>query len=273
MPTMAVESKGKLKTYLLLGQSNMVGWGDYSSLDSTWAKRLELNNRIHFCSKETKYKVAKLKASRRATLKPYNVKGTFGPEYSFIDTLSQIYPEEDLLFLKHAVGGTTLYAAWNKEWDLEKAKQVKETLEGKHRLYELLLNRVKVAEAFAQFEGYQGIDIKAIAWVQGESDATRDFTAKSYKDNFKKFIINLRKDLPDSDFKFVYLQINNKAPFVEDIRRSQSELSKEMKNVFMIPASKADQVDGFSKYDKVHYNAEGLIEIGRALGQKVCDSN
>lgn len=38
----AVEpSKGVLKTYLLIGQSNMDGWGDYSSLDRNWAKRLE----------------------------------------------------------------------------------------------------------------------------------------------------------------------------------------------------------------------------------------
>lgn len=39
-----------------------------------------------------------MKPSRRAVEKPYKVNGTFGPEYSFIDTISQAHPEEELLF-------------------------------------------------------------------------------------------------------------------------------------------------------------------------------
>lgn len=54
----AEPSRGKLKTFLLMGQSNMVGWGDYSSLAPAWAKSLEQNDRIHFCSKETGWEVS-----------------------------------------------------------------------------------------------------------------------------------------------------------------------------------------------------------------------
>lgn len=270
----AEASKGKLKTYLLMGQSNMAGWGDYSSLDPAWAKSLEQNERIHFCSSATKWEVAGLQASRRAVEQPYKVNGTFGPEYSFIDTVAKAHPEEELLFFKHAVGGTTLYAAWDKDWTLEKAEQVKEeTRDLKHRLYALLLDKIKVAEAFALQKGYDGLDIQAVAWVQGESDAARDFAARAYKNNLKAFIGNLRQDLPDSDFKFVYLQVNNmNSPFIEEVRKAQEELAGEMDQVFVIPSSTAEQPVDFPKYDGVHYNTDGVLNIGKALARKVCES-
>jgi hypothetical protein len=269
----AEASKGKLKTFLLMGQSNMAGWGDYSSLDPAWAKSLEQNEQIHFCAKETKWEVSGLQASRRAVEKPYKVNGTFGPEYSFIDAVSKAHPEEELLFFKHAVGGTTLHAAWDKDWTLEKAEQVKEeTRELKHRLYALLLDKIKVAEAFARQKGYDGIDIQAVAWVQGESDATRKFSAQAYKKNLKAFIGNLRRDLPDSDFKFVYLQVNSmKFPFIEEVRKAQAELAGQMDDVFVIPSSTAEQPNDFPKYDQVHYNTDGVLNIGKALAGKVCE--
>ena len=156
--------------------------GNYSSLDAVWAKSLEQNERIHFCASATRWEVSRLQANRRAVEHPYKVKGTFGPEYSFIDTVSKAHPEEELLFFKHAVGGTTLYAAWDKDWTLEKAAQVKEeTRELKHRLYAQLLDKIKITEAFARQKGYDGIDIQAVAWVQGESDAARDFAARHTK--------------------------------------------------------------------------------------------
>ncbi|MBK1879644.1 sialate O-acetylesterase [Pelagicoccus mobilis] len=266
----AEASKGKLKTYLLLGQSNMAGWGDYSSLDSEWTKSLEESDRIHFCGKETRWEVSGLSPSRRAVEKPYKVNGTFGPEYSFIDSVSQAYSEEELLFFKYAVGGTTLYAAWEKEWTREKAEQVKETREIKHRLYALMLEKIEALEVFAQQKGYQGVDIQAVAWVQGESDAGREFSAQAYKKNLKKFIGNLRRDLPDSEFKFVYLQVNNmKSRFIEEVRRSQEELAVEMDNVFVIPSSTVEQPDDFPKYDQVHYNSEGVLNIGKSLAVHV----
>ena len=269
----AEASKGKLKTFLLMGQSNMAGWGDYSSLDPAWAKSLEQNERIHFCASGTRWEVSGLQASRRAVEKPYKVNGTFGPEYSFIDTVAKAHPEEELLFFKHAVGGTTLYAAWDKDWTLEKAGQVKEDKkEMKHRLYALLLDKIKVAEAFARQKGYDGIDIQAVAWVQGESDAMREFSAQAYKKNLKEFIGNLRRDLPDSDFKFVYLQVNSmKFPFIEEVRRGQAELAGEMDQVFVIPSSTAEQPVDFPKYDQVHYNTDGVLNIGQALAGKVCE--
>jgi hypothetical protein len=267
----AEASKGKLKTYLLLGQSNMVGWGDYSSLDAVWAKSLEQNERIHFCASVTRWKVSRLRPNRRVVEQPYKVNGTFGPEYNFIDAVAKAHPEEELLFFKHAVGGTTLYAAWDIDWTLEKAAQVKEeTRDFKHRLYAQLMDRIQITEAFARQKGYDGIDIQAVAWVQGESDASREFTAKAYKTNLKAFIGNLRQDLPDPNFQFVCLQVNNmKSPFIEKVRKSQEQLAGEMDQVSVIPSSTAEQPVDFPKYDGVHYNTDGVLNIGKALAAAV----
>lgn len=78
----AEASKGKLKTYLLMGQSNMAGWGDYSSLDPAWAKSLEQNERIHFCSSATKWEVAGLTASRGAVEQPVDFPKYDGVHYN-----------------------------------------------------------------------------------------------------------------------------------------------------------------------------------------------
>lgn len=119
-----------LRTSLLLGQSNMAGWGGYSSIDKGWANRRECNDRIHFRSKETGLQVAHLQPNRRPTDRPYKVKETFGLEYSFIDSIRKKISNEDILFLKHAVGGTTRCGAWNQEWTLAKSRKVKEDKAG-----------------------------------------------------------------------------------------------------------------------------------------------
>lgn len=149
---------------------------------------------------------------------------------------------------------------------------MRETREVKHRLYAMLQDKIKVAQVFARQKGYDGIDIQAIAWVQGESDAAREFTAQAYKNNLKEFIGNLRRDLPDADFKFVYLQVNNmKSPHIDVVRRGQEELAGEMDHVFVIPSSTAEQPVDFSKYDQVHYSTDGVLNIGKALAGKVCE--
>jgi len=262
--------KKHLRTYLLLGQSNMVGWGDYSALDPKWAKAQEVNARIHFCSKETGWKVSRLQPSRRTTDKPYKVKGTFGPEYSFVDSISKKHKNEDILFLKHAVGGTTLFAAWNKEWTLANARKVKEDrMEGKLRLYAALLQKIQVLQKYARENGYTGIDIQSVVWVQGESDAIRAFTAKTYKANLTQFIRNLRADLPDADFRFIYLQVNSmKFPHIDAVRKAQVELAHELKNTFVVKSSPVNRPEDFPKYDAVHYNKDGVINIGKALAEK-----
>lgn len=264
------DSAKKLRTYLLLGQSNMVGWGDYSKIDKPWAKALEQNEKIYFCSKETNWNVSRLEPSGRTSNKTYHVKGTFGPEYSFIDAISKKHPEEDLLFLKQAVGGTTLFAAWNKDWTLEKSKLVKEDKSpSKNKLYQQLMNRVKTLEKYAKDKGYSGLNIESVLWVQGESDAIREEPSKSYKKNLKEFIGCLRSDLPDSEFRFIYLQVNSiNFPYIKTVRQAQLEVAEELENVFVVKTSDQPNPQDFPKYDDVHYNKDGVINIGKALAEK-----
>lgn len=273
---MTAETKGKLKTFLLLGQSNMEGWGDYSSLEKARTQSLEQNRRILYCSRETGWQVGGYMPSKVVTqppdYKPYKVNGRFGAEFSFIEKVSRAYPNEEILFLKHAVGGTTLYAAWEKEWTTEKAEQMKETMDIKRRLYSILLEKMKIVEESAKQKGYERIDIQAVVWVQGESDANTEVAAQAYKANLMKFINNLRADLSDPDFKFVYLQVNPiKFPFIDLVRKSQFELPAEMKNLFVIPSSIEEVPTDFPKYDFVHYNSEGLLNIGEATADKVLE--
>ena len=45
----------------------------------------------------------------------------FGPEVSLVPRLAQAWPDRELIFVKHAVGGTSLLA-WAPEWDAARAE-------------------------------------------------------------------------------------------------------------------------------------------------------
>lgn len=251
-----------LRTYLLLGQSNLGALGDYSTLDKEWANALERNDKIHYSGAVTGWTVSRLRPTP---------KGKFGLEYSFIDSISQKRPNEDILFLKHAVGGTSLYAAWNKQWTLAKAKVVREDqTKRKHNLYAKMLRKVEVLEDYARGMGYDGIDIESVVWVQGESDALTEIAAKTYKANLTQFIQNLRSDLPDPDFRFIYLQVNSmKFPHIEVVRDAQAELAEELEYVFVVKTSNLPDPEDFPKRDDgTHYNTEGAINLGNAFADR-----
>ena len=60
----------------------------------------------------------------------------FGPEVSLVPRLAQEWPDRELIFVKHAVGGTSLLA-WEPEWDASRAEltrnaEVGPLYKGKH---------------------------------------------------------------------------------------------------------------------------------------------
>ena len=117
-----VDDSIKLPTYLLIGQSNMVGWGNYEKLNEE-CRLVEKNEKVLYLNNRSK--IENISPNRRIGGK-YKVNGSFGPEYSFATGIAKEYPESSILIIKYAVGGTSLYAAWNKKWEFSKAQEVKE---------------------------------------------------------------------------------------------------------------------------------------------------
>lgn len=119
-----------------------------------------------------------------------------------------------------------------------------------------------------------GIKIKAVLWLQGESD-TKPPIADIYYSQFKKVVENYRTDLNMPDLPFITAQINrciadnSENPcgiYWDKIREIQRKASHEMKNVYVIPT-----LDSLKLSDWIHNSSAMNIVIGERLAMRALD--
>ncbi len=97
--------------------------------------------------------------------------------------------------------------------------------------------------------------------MQGERDAKFQEAATNYGVNFKKFISQVRADLQSPHLPFIYGQVNppvEQFAFVHTVREAQAQTEQE------VPCTKMILTDDLGKLDDgLHYDASGLMEMGR----------
>ena len=162
----------------------------------------------------------------------------FGPEVQFAHAMAKIFPTENVIIIKSAASGSSI-----NEWLPNKP------------LYQGLLRQVKFVAP------PHNSKIEAIVWMQGETDARTEQTANAYADNLNLFINSLRQSLKAENLPFLIGQINQKNasfPMEQTVRSAQAKIASDHPHTLLISN------DGLSKiYDKVHYDAKGLVELGR----------
>ena len=162
----------------------------------------------------------------------------FGPEVQFAHAMAKIFPKESVIIIKSAASGSSI-----NEWLPTKP------------LYQGLLRQVKFVSA------PQNSKVEAIVWMQGETDARNAQTANAYAENLNLFVNSLRQSLNAADLPVLIGQINQKNasfPMEQQIRAAQAKIASDNPHTLLISN------DGLSKiYDKVHYDAKGLVELGR----------
>lgn len=162
----------------------------------------------------------------------------FGPEINFAHLIANTFPNDNVIIIKSAASGSSI-----TEWLPNKP------------LYNALIRQVKFVVDPAK------TDIQGIVWMQGETDAKNAKLAKDYQSNLKSLIDQLRNDLNAENTMFLIGRItqpNANFPLEETVRNAQNEVDKNNPNTIIVPT------DGIGKlYDNVHYNSEGLIELGR----------
>jgi hypothetical protein len=260
-----------LKTFLLIGQSNMEGWADYDRVLPSVKKEIEqlsvnvlLTTRIDSSVKELS--PSQLKGGR------YQVTGgRFGPELTFGQQVTPIFPGEEILIIRHAFGGTSLYGAWNHKWTQKKAKYAKDFKDKtKHRLYRGMLEKITNMREFAKARGYRDIEILGIAWLQGESDARFKNSAQQYEKNLINFIASLRTDLGNNELPFVFFQVNSmQFKFIDLVRDAQINVDRLVPYTELILSSSDVSPKDFTKYDTTHYDTKGILKIGREVGRSM----
>ena len=261
-----------IQVVLLGGQSNMAGAGNFDELDDSEIKRIEkISDRVSlsFNGKPVK----PLSYFKNKPTEKYNFLKRFGPEIFIGLTLAEANPTKHYLLIKRSQGGTALYGAWNPEWTAEKAKAVEKEPKQNMKLYSSHISDIK--ENIKQLENQgKSFTIIGMAWMQGENDAAREVSARTYEVLLKKLIYSYRTEFEVEEMPFIVGQINSRygnfdgGP--EMVRKAMENVANSDKNVAVIKTTTDTSWSDYPKHtDNVHYNAEGQKRLGIAFANEL----
>ncbi|KAF7840782.1 putative carbohydrate esterase [Senna tora] len=136
-----------------------------------------------------------------------------------------------------AVGGTAI-----KEWARGE------------KLYEEMVKRAKES-----VKKGKGNEIKALLWYQGESDASSEVDAESYKANMEKLIHNVREDLNLPSLPIIQVALaSGDEKYMEKVREAQKSIN--ISNVVCVDAKGLEL-----KEDHLHLTTHAQVLLGHML--------
>lgn len=269
-----IHAQDTIHVVLLAGQSNMAGHGDYDQLDEKTKKRFEtIKGRVVLSvSGNPKIKAQPIAPKNGKPSEKYNFTKHFGPEIFIALTLAEAHPTQKYLFIKKAVGGTSLYGAWSANYSKEKAVFSER---GKERqtmqLYAAHQNQIH--QELKKLDD-KGIPYKIIgmAWMQGEADTNKPETANAYEENLELLIQGYRKEFKTLDMPFVFGQVNplprkfKEGPML--VRKAMEKVAQNDSRCELVKTKPKDPWLDYPKHsDNLHYNHIGQERLGTDLGE------
>ena len=228
------------KVLLLLGQSNMVGMGNVEDLVHP-----------HLPSNIT-YKNYALQTDLTAN------SSKFGPEVGLSKVLHSLHPNDHFLFLKFAIGGSSLYD-WQKDYSKEKASITKHPEFGP--IYQSMLDSITLQLKLCKHS------IEGILWMQGETDAMYAESAEEYQKNLEQLIHNLYSDFNLTNQPFIIGKISptgNLFPYTNSIQKAQEKVADKIAFTHIIPT------DSIEKWgDNLHYSSLGQQQLGIRFSEEL----
>ncbi|WP_366183391.1 sialate O-acetylesterase [Flavobacterium ovatum] len=264
----AISKNAILQIVLLGGQSNMAGHGIMADVKPEDIQRIEaVKNRVSVViDGRDAQPLSYFKADKIAT--------EFGPELFIGLTLAEKNPYKQYLLIKEAVGGTTLYGAWNPDWTAEKANAAELDEKRKQmQLYKKHSTSIHKCLDALRSENKKYVII-GMAWMQGETDTRKDFTAVAYEANLKRLIESYRSEFKLPKMPFIIGQINcPPRQYIEGVEIVRTAMVNVAKNVsdteIILTSMNSDYKDFPKRSDKVHYDALGQKNLGTAFAQKL----
>ncbi|MEX0776725.1 MAG: sialate O-acetylesterase [Phycisphaeraceae bacterium] len=227
-----------LQVFLLGGQSNMQGVGRNDQLTAPYSQAFD------------KVQVWDAGAGAWVPLTPPEGRpsGAFGPEVAFAHAIAKAMPDERILLVKYAVGGTALYDDWAPTQGpqyiafMQTARAALKNLDDAQRPYE----------------------IAGMLWLQGESDADES-KGDLYEKNLTAFVAHMREQFKTPAMPFIIARVlgyygsaTGHAKLVRDAQVKVADADAR--------AAWFDTDDQPLEYAG-HYNAAGLIGIGNRFAE------
>ncbi len=257
--------------FLLAGQSNMEGVGRVELLREE-AMDVPGVQLLHSAALGTpgqdgKWLPLRPSAWRGGSSPKFGVEMSLGAALAGESTRPKIY------FIKHAVGGTSLFRDWSPRGGPE---------------YEELRDVARRAFTELEAQGLRPV-VRGVFWQQGEEDAKHTRMACAYQQRLEDFIVRLRASLakyaPEREsarIRFVLGQVIPDAaagssaaktyPFRGLVRSAQLAVASYLRNVVTVQTdatfeTHASVRDGYRDDDNIHFNESGLAKLGTAMAE------
>ena len=247
----AIQKGGKLRVFVLMGQSNMHGLARADELKSPYNKK---HDRIRiWANGRWEYYVPHL---------------WFGPGVSMAHQLAEKWLNDTIGIIKISSGGTGI-CAFEKNWSFER---VDRTFDGKNgSFYKDLMNAVTEANSISK-PVYSGF-----VWKQGGADGTRKDLADEYYDTFKQLVSDLRKDLSAPDMPvFVQTYYSDEVlaahtsagrrPYLKAVLMAHNRAGRDIPNTTTIHHGKLP-----TNADGIHFNTEGQLKLGEMTAAAIAE--
>lgn len=210
-------ANGKLKIFILAGQSNMVGFGQQTGSPGTMETYVKSNPKdySHLVDKDGKHVVRddvwivnlsyQGKEQQGWLTTGYGAsEGHIGPEYAFGFAVGDHF-EDPVLIIKSAWGGRSLFHNFLPPSSEKYPTPKKDGDKGFH--YAEVLRHVKeitgnLKKYYPNYAG-KGYELVGFGWHQGWNDRINQKAVDVYEKNMVNFIVDIRKDLGIDNLPFV----------------------------------------------------------------------
>ena len=240
-----------VRVHILAGQSNMAGCNDVRNVDPAWS--MPRHEVMLYWGNAPAPAFGPLEPGTSATsCSNPDPEFYFGPELAFGDELSALYPNDQLAFIKFAVGGTDLFSQWttptgpNGEFP------------NGGPLWIALKQHIDDARADLVALGYVH-QIDGFIWMQGESDADKRFRANAYQSKLTNFIASMRSHTGRPDMPFVLGRIRNAGqPHAQTVRDAQVAVASADPNTCWFDTDDLPWLP-----DGIHYDDPSMLVLGQ----------
>ncbi len=246
-----------VRVFILAGQSNMNGCDDVRNVDPTWQNELP-EVMVYWGNDVTPGFMPLAPGTSGASCSNPAPEFYFGPELAFGRELAAHYPDEQCLLIKFAVGGTNLFAQWTTPTNPNG-----EFPEG-GPLWIQLKQHIDDARAALDAMGYQH-QIDGFLWMQGESDADKNFRANAYNSKLTDFIASMRSHTGHPDLPFILGRIRDAGqPHAATVRAAQVAVADADPNACWF-----DTDDLPFLPDGIHYDEPSMLVLGQRFLDKL----
>ena len=265
-----VENKNA-KVVILIGQSNATGcsWNSYfeKNAPQEYEKAVQGYEDVltNFCTENTR------NTSNGQFVRVVPGQGansdTFGPEVGIANKLTGQFENTTVFIIKYAWGGSVLDYQWlNGNY-------------GRGELYKASINFIKTSLNYIKSKGYT-IDLSAVCWMQGESDAFFEETYGRYYKNTKKLVEFYRKDLKGyskTKFTFIdagiaeidYLWVNPTK--INDAKKQYAQDNENAKYFSTQELGLTTLTEPIESPDIAHYDSMSEFELGKKFGALILE--